>query len=319
MSLVRSRSLRVLVVLLWAAVMTAGCATTSDVDSVSSNVSSVQMESQAIKKELAQLRNNQRDMAKDISALKERTEGVAKEYSLNAMKEGQSNLLTQTSDLSKEVQALKGRFEEHRYYIDKTIKELLAERDVHQSRIAALENEVKALKGGAAAPPADRKETPAKPETPQPKEGEAAKTKPPAGQADPQKLYDDAHADLKGKKYAEARAKFEKLTKDHPKHAMVPNAYFWTGETYYSEKKYEDAILAYETFLKKYPSHDKARGAMLKQGYSFIEMGDKKTGKVILERLIEKYPKSHEAELAEKKIAEILPKASPQAKPKKKS
>ena len=45
---------------------------------------------------------------------------------------------------------------------------------------------------------------------------------------------------------------------------------------------------------------------MLKQAYSFIDIGDKKTGKVILERVIEKYSQSAEAELAEKKIAEIL-------------
>ena len=45
---------------------------------------------------------------------------------------------------------------------------------------------------------------------------------------------------------------------------------------------------------------------MLKQAYAFIDIGDKKTGKVILERIIEKYPQSAEAELAEKKIAEIL-------------
>jgi tol-pal system protein YbgF len=96
----------------------------------------------------------------------------------------------------------------------------------------------------------------------------------------------------------------------------VPNAYFWIGEAYYADKKYEDAILSYETLLRKHPMHEKARGAMLKQAYAFIELGDKKTGKVILEKVMEKYPKSHEANLAEKKIAEMLSKNSTQTKSK---
>ena len=57
---------------------------------------------------------------------------------------------------------------------------------------------------------------------------------------------------------------------------------------------------------------------MLKQAYSFIDMGDRKTGKVILERVIEKYPTSKEAELAEKKIAEVLAKGPIKTKKKKK-
>jgi len=81
---------------------------------------------------------------------------------------------------------------------------------------------------------------------------------------------------------------------------------FNIGETYYTEKKYEDAIIAYESFLKKDYSNDKAKVAMLKQAYSFIEIDDKKTGKVILERIIERYPQSAEAELARKKINELI-------------
>jgi tetratricopeptide (TPR) repeat protein len=83
-------------------------------------------------------------------------------------------------------------------------------------------------------------------------------------------------------------------------------AYFRMGETYYTEKKYEDAILAYENFIKKYPSHDKAKEAMLKQAYAFIWIGDKKTSKVILEQVIQKYPQSAEADLAKKKLEELL-------------
>ncbi len=71
---------------------------------------------------------------------------MLKEQSVGALKEGQSSLLSQVGDLSKEIQVLEGRFDENKYSIDKTIKDLLAEKDLQQARIAALENEVKELK-----------------------------------------------------------------------------------------------------------------------------------------------------------------------------
>jgi len=281
--------------LLFALFMT-GCASTDYVESIKSDVDT---ERSNDRKEMAELKTSVDNLSRDVASLKEQ--------SVSALKEGQSSLLSQVGDLSKEIQVLEGRFDENKYSLDKTIKDLLAEKDLQQARISALENEVKALKATAVpqspTPPAAA--VPAPEGTPAP----AAEQKKAPSATDytaPQKLYDDAQIDFKAKRFGEAKQKFEEFTRDFPKHTLAPNAYFWIGETYYAEKKYEDAILAYENFLKKYPSHEKAKGAMLKQAYAFIAIGDKKTGKVILERLIEKYPQSAEAALAEKKIAEIL-------------
>lgn len=280
----------------------AGCATTSDIDNLRNNVTGLQIESINQKKEIAQIKTDLSNISKDINTLKE--------YSLSAMKESQSSILIQTSDLSKELQTLKGRFDENKYFMDKTIKDLLSERELQQAKIAGLENELKELKSKISSQPAEKKEASAVQEGH--KDAEAAqpeaKDQKAADTADPQKLYDDAQIDFKEKRYIDARQKFEKFSKDFPKHALAPNSYFWLGESYYADKKYEDAILAYEAFLKKYPNHEKTRGAMLKQAFAFVEMGDKKTGKVLLEKVIEKYPNSREAELAEKKIAELLSK-----------
>jgi tol-pal system protein YbgF len=279
--------------LIW---MLAGCASTGYVESMKSDTD---VEILKDRQEIAQLKNSVDTLSRDIASLKEQ--------SVTALKEGQSSLLSQVGDLSKEIQVLEGRFDENKYSLDKTIKDLLAEKDLQQARISALENEVKGLKATgvqqAQTPPAAA--VPGTEATAPPAE-EQKKASSATDYTIAQKLYDDAQIDFKGKHYAEAKQKFEKFTTDFPKHTLAPNAYFWIGETYYAEKKYEDAILAYENFLKKYPSHDKAKGAMLKQAYAFINIGDKKTGKVILERVIEKYPQSAEAELAEKKIAEIL-------------
>lgn len=273
-----------------------GCASSGDVESLKKNVDIERIND---RQEIAQLKTSVDEMktatdnlARDLASLKD--QGVS------ALKDSQSSLLSKVEDLSREVQVLQGRFDENKYALDKTIKDLLSEKDVQEARIAALENDVKSLKGNnqPEPPPGAAAENPAAP----PEEQKAAAT----DYTVPQKLYDDAQIDFKGKHYDEAKKKFEKFIADFPKHTLAPNAYFWVGETCYAEKKYEDAILAYESFLKKYPTNEKVKGAMLKQGYSFIEIGDKKTGKVILERVIEKYPQSAEAELAEKKIAEIL-------------
>ncbi len=271
--------------------MLSGCASTSDIESLQKNIDVQRVQ-------IDQLKASVDGMSHDVTLIKE--QGVG------ALKESQSSLLSQVSDLSKAIQVLEGRFDENKYNVDKTIKDLLAEKDLQQARIASLENEVKALKtnGSQQMPTAA-----SAPEVTSPAGGTPlAEQKTPASTdyTVPQKLYDDAQIDVKGKHYAEARQKFEKITNDFPKHTLTPYAWFWIGETYYDQKKYEDAILTYENFLKKYPSHDKVRAAMLKQGYAFIESGDKKTGKVILERLIEKYPQSAEADAALKKIAEVF-------------
>lgn len=276
-----------------------GCASTGQLDAIQKNVDVERVQ-------VDQLKASVDAMSRDV--------GVIKDQGVVALRESQSSLLTQVSDLSKAIQVLEGRFDENKYNLDKTIKDLLAQKDLQEARIAGLENDIKDLKAKLAgqAPP----EGTPKAETAPPGEQAAAAT---TDYTVPEKLYDDAQIDFKGKKYVEARQKFEKFTTDFPKHTLAPNAWFWIGETYYGQKKYEDAILAYETFLKKYPTHDKVRAAMLKQGYAFIETGDKKTGKVILERLIEKYPQSAEAEAAEKKIAEMLNGSKGLGKKKKKS
>lgn len=297
-----------------------GCASSSDMDSMKNTLTNLQVDMINQKKDMAAQKEKVSDLSKDVTTLKE--------YSLSAVKDSQSSIVSQTSDLSKEVQVLKGRFDENKYYSDKTIKDLIAEKELQQAKIAALENSIKELKAkvnSAAAQEEAQKPAPDKAadtsqDKAQPAKKEEAAQPAPAKDAIKQ-LYDDALVDFKEKKFPEARQKFEKFAKDNPKHELAPNALFWIGETYYGEKKFDDAILAYESLLKKHPQHDKTRGAMLKQGYSFIEIGDKKTAKIVLEKLIEKHPRSSEADLAEKKIGEMLSRnsaASAKGKKKKK-
>lgn len=270
-------------------VLLTGCASTGDLDAMRSDVN--------------QLKRDSFELRKETSELRKQTSGTVREDSFSAVRESQASLYSQVNDQSKELQVLRGRFDEYKFFMDKTMKESATERELLRSQINAIEMRVKELSERLA-------KTGEKPSTPEQK---------PAGEeheekaAEPKKaeensaaaLYESAYNSFKQKKYRDAREKFSTFIKKFPTEGLVGNAHFWTGESYFAEKDFEDAILAYETVIKGYPQNVKIPGALYKQGLSFMELGDKKTAKVILDKLIGKYPDSPEAALAKKKKAEM--------------
>ncbi len=245
-----------------ASVILSACVTTDEFQQMKADIARLYVENTQLKQDVAELKTRIDKMSSDLSTAV-------------ALKEGQLTLLAQTQDYVKELQLLKGRFEENSFQNEKKFKEL-------NDKLAELQAK---LTQPALSPEKHEISKPAK---------------------DPKAIYDSAHIDIKNKNFASAREKFQEITKNYPDFELLPNSYFWIGETYYNEKKYEDAILAYEEFLKRYPKHDKAAGALLKEGMAFFELKDKKTAKVVFEKLIERYPQSKEAEIAQQKIAEIL-------------
>jgi tol-pal system protein YbgF len=273
------------------------CATTEDLAFIRQDVSKLQRDSLAAKE--------------DINKVKEKTTGVAREESVSVMRESQAEIQSTLSNLSRDIQLLNGRFEENKYFVEKTLKNSVSEMDLIKVQITGIEGQLKDIKSRLStleeqvkqqkdSLKEQQKEAEAKSGEPQ-KEGQPEKTIKPA---DKTSRYEEAYGAFKNKKYKQAREKFEVFIKEFPKDELADNAHYWIAETYYNEKDFEGAILSYETFLKKYPDSQKAPGALYKQGLSFIEIGDKKTGKVILEQLIERYPKSREAELAKKQLEE---------------
>ena len=95
-----------------------------------------------------------------------------------------------------------------------------------------------------------------------------------------------------------ARRGFQEFIKRYPKSKNADNAQFWIGEIYYREKWYEKAILEYQNVIEKYPQGNKVPAALLKQGLAFSSIGDRANAKLILEELNRKYPKSNEAQVA---------------------
>ena len=272
--------------------LVSGCATTADFE--------------MLKADMNQLKKDSYDTRKDLTELKA---GAVKEEAFNAIRESEASLRSEVSGISKDLQTITGRFDENKYFIDKSLKDKSSEVELLRLQITALETQVKELQGGKPSAKAETdSKTKGKQDVKKEKKTEPEEAKTPEAKPeikDPAKMYEAAYATFKGKKFKEAREKFEAFIKEFPADSLAGNAQFWIGESYYAEEDYAGAIVEYDALLKNHPNSEKAIGALLKQGYAFIEMGDKKAAKGILEQLREKYPKSKEAELAKRKLEEI--------------
>ncbi len=264
-----------------------------------------------MRSDLHELQRSSFEARKEIDSLKERTTGVVREDSFTAVKENQTDLFSKINVTSSGLQELRGRFDENRYFTEKSLKEFASEKDLLKAQMAGLEMQIKTVKDRLSALENQGKPKEAGSDAPDAllKPNNAAKAEVET-LAEPvsdskTKSYDSAYQLFKDKRYKESREKFEVFIKEYPKTDLADNAQFWIAESYYNEKDFESAILSYETLLKKYPDSDKASGGMLKQGYAFAEIGDAKTGKIILNKLVEKYPNAKDAEAAKKKIAEL--------------
>jgi tol-pal system protein YbgF len=272
------------------------CATSSDIDLLRQDIDRLQRESFSTRA--------------DLGSLTEKTASVASEESLRTVRQSQAEMQATISSLSRDIQVLNGRFDEHKYFIEKSLKNSSMETDLVKLQLAGLEKQIKEVKNGLAILEGHMKEQvqesdPRKEEARTMQSGREDQSAKPSASSDRLSKYDAAYNAFKEKKYKESREKFEQFMKEFPNDKLTPNAYFWIAETYYNERDFEGAILSYESLLKKYPQSEKSPGALLKQGLSFDEIGDRKTAKVILEQLIERFPKSREAEAAKKSLEKL--------------
>ena len=300
-----------------------GCMTLQEMEMLRNDINRLQAENTSLKSELEKIKDKSGTI-------------TAGEESFNAIRKSQAEMRLELSGVIKDVQMLRGKYEENKEYTEKKLRDtgieldlLRAQANTYDNQIKEIKNRINALENFVHIQKETARETPKQAEKKQ-EELKKEQTTEHAEQVPKTEIasaknakarYDAAYNMLvKDKKYKESREMFETFIRDFPKDQLAENAYFWIGETYYNEKDFEGAIVAYESFLKKYPKNQKVPAALYKQALSFIEIGDKKSGKLILEQVIEKYPKSPEAEKAKAKLAEIdkQPAKKPVLKKKKK-
>ncbi len=271
-----------------------GCASTDDVGRLQWQLNNLQSQVNDIE---SQIPGGVRQLSKSLKGTEEEQKATSAAV---------SDLFLKVQSLTTELQILTGRFEEARYFSEKTSEDLTESKDSLIAQIKELEVSINDLKRRIASIEREKtlveKQKPAR-DIKKTKEKELPEA--PAKKA--KDVYMEAYKLFKEERFGEARERFLGILENYPENEYSDNARFWIGESYYRGKNYEDAILAYEELLKKNPTSDKVSGALLKQGLAFFELNDKKTGKIILEKLIEKFPDSEQAKHAKKKLSPPTP------------
>src|SRR5690606_26464495 len=89
---------------------------------------------------------------------------------------------------------------------------------------------------------------------------------------------------------------------DYPDSPLLPNAWYWLGESYYVTQNYDLAIEAFATLLEVYPGSRKEPDALLKLGYCRIALGERGRGEAVLRDLTARYPGTDAALKAESRL-----------------
>lgn len=327
-----------LLLILW---VFSGCATQGDLDTIQRDSNNLTKEFLALQRNIYELNAEIKDFSGKIEALEKRTGDLQRQVStLNGevkskfgllekemetssqpMRRYQADLGARLDKLQLDVQNLTGRFEEGKYFAEKTFgatKNYQTRLEDLDKKVAALQKSMEVVERRAelqpreGRPPSEKGEEertpvlipaePSKEGPPSKKAEERVPAKPVSGPDEAyKKAYDlFAKGDLEG-----AKREFKKLLEVYPKSKYAENAHFWLGECYFGEKKYEEAILEFDEVIKKYPKGNKVADALFRQGMAFLEMKDTTNAKLILKEVIRRYPQSDQANRARKKLKEI--------------
>ncbi len=120
----------------------------------------------------------------------------------------------------------------------------------------------------------------------------AAKTADTGSFATPREHYNYAFHLLNETKYKEAAESFEDFTKKYPKDALIGNAYYWQGETYYIRRDYVNAADMFRQGFEAMPDGPKAADNLLKLAMSLNALKRDKEACVVLEQISTKFVKS---------------------------
>jgi tol-pal system protein YbgF len=127
---------------------------------------------------------------------------------------------------------------------------------------------------------------------------------------DPATQYQSAKTAYDHGDMAVARAMFEQLYKQWPKHDLADNALFWLGESYRSESLWLKAAQYYLRVAKEYPKENKVPDALLQLGHCYTKLGEDESAAEVWRQLVHKFPAEPAAKTARMRLAELKGNAS---------
>ncbi|UTF49019.1 tol-pal system protein YbgF [Desulfomicrobium sp. ZS1] len=113
-----------------------------------------------------------------------------------------------------------------------------------------------------------------------------------AAEISPEQEYGRALKSYQNGRHALAREQFAAFMRDFPRHKLLPNALYWTGETWYAEARYDRAMEYFTQVVEDHPRHAKSADALLKLAYSALRQGQPGQAGVYLQQLEVRYPDS---------------------------
>ncbi|GGA85388.1 tol-pal system protein YbgF [Arenimonas soli] len=221
---------------------------------------------------------------------------------------GQANLEAQNriTQLQAEVSGLRNQIETLTHEIEQ-----LKQRN--RDQYVDLDSRLQRLEGGApvAATPNSPVAAPATPAAPAQADAApvsasanaGADASAPADPAAEEAAYQAALDALVERFEADQSARqFEAFIRDYPASPLVPNAWYWLGESYYVTQNYDLALEAFQSLLAGYPGSRKEADALLKVGYCQVALGQRATGEDTLRDVSVRFPGSEAAAKAQSRL-----------------
>ena len=92
---------------------------------------------------------------------------------------------------------------------------------------------------------------------------------------------------------------------NHKESPLADNALYWAARCYQQKGRQEEAISKFYEVGTKYPKGDKAPAALWAQGNLFLQMGNSPDARIVFSKLIRDYPSSDEASRARQKLTQL--------------
>ncbi|WNG28787.1 tetratricopeptide repeat protein [Cystobacter fuscus] len=102
-----------------------------------------------------------------------------------------------------------------------------------------------------------------------------------------------------------ARQLYGEFIKKWPKDALVADAHFGLGESYFAEDKCREALFEYGKLLQEHPKAASTPEAYLRSSECFQKLKMQDESRLALEELVKGYPKSDAAKTAKTRLAEL--------------
>ncbi|MFA5081825.1 MAG: tol-pal system protein YbgF [Hydrogenophilaceae bacterium] len=208
-----------------------------------------------------------------------------------AKNQGLLSLLNQVEAIKSEVARLRGAQDElaHRQQLaDTRQKEVLADFDERLKEIRAQASRPVAapVPTPVVAVAAHAVEVPAPP--------------PPVDPEAETRAYEAGLNLFKAADYAGSINAFNAFMDKYPSSSLAGNACYWLALTYFARGDHRSAVATQQRLLRDYPQHAKVPDAMVNMARAHIQLGQTEEARRLLEEVSVKYPATRSAELAKK-------------------